>query len=438
MARLIATRRSVWVAAVGLMPALAAVAWPGLAWLCLGLDVALLVLVLLDGWRAPGAEVLRVHREVAQVLSSNVVQPVRLQLEAAPDAPGVLRGELRDTVPPGPEVQGHRQAFVLEGRLALEYQLKPLTRGDLAFGDLWVRLEGPLGLGAREVRFPLAQTVRVFPDLTALSKDAVALARAEDAPSKRVLQVRGEGREFESLREYRPGDDRRALDWKATARRGKAMVRQHQPERNQVVLLMIDCGRHMTGEVNGRRKLDHAVDAALRLARVSLDQGDQVGVVAFAAGVQSMLPPGKGPQQLHAITQALYRVEATMEESDYGAAMDRAFSRYVRRSLVLVLTDLLDADAAQALTARVARLKPRHLPVVVSLRDEELELLATREPSTRGQALERFVAGRLEDDARHTVARLRGVGARVVRTAPRLLGPATVSEYLEIKSRGLL
>lgn len=216
------------------------------------------------------------------------------------------------------------------------------------------------------------------------------------------------------------------------------MVRVHQPERNQVVLLMLDCGRHMAGEVLGRRKLDHAVDAALRLAKVSLDQGDLVGVMGFSTEVRTWLPPRKGADQLRAIAQALYRLDATLEESDYGQALDLAFSKGVKRTLVVTLTDLLDPDAAQALLKRTRRLVPRHLPLIASMQDDAVHQAAISMPASVIDAHRRRVASQLEADAKTTVARLRDAGARVVRSSAKDFGPTAVNAYLDIKARGLL
>jgi uncharacterized protein (DUF58 family) len=334
--------------------------------------------------------------------------------------------------------EGHIAPLDFEGSTTIEYRLEAQARGDLSFGDVFLRLEGPWGLCSRQVSVSCAQTVKVFPDLTTLTKDALALARANEDDARRRVPLRSEGREFESLREYRVGDDRRSIDWKASARRSRTMVRVHQPERNQVVLLMIDCGRHMAGEVHGRRKIDHAVDAALRVAKVSLDQGDLVGVIAFATEVKTWLPPRKGADQLRAIAQALYRVDASLEESDYGGAIDLAFSKGAKRTLVLMMTDLLDPDAAQALLKRARRLVPRHLPLIASMSDEAVHAAATMMPVTELDAHRRRVAAQLETDAKTTVARLRDAGARVVRTPAKEFGPAAVNAYLDIKARGLL
>lgn len=429
----IPTTRALWLAALSLVPAAVASLSPSIAPLLVAFDVALVVLVAVDFFLSPRAEALGVRRIVEPVLSSGRVNVVRLEL--TPRARSIS-GELRDWVTPGPAIEGHRQRF--SGACVIEWRLTPSTRGDLHFGPLTVKLDGPLGLCTRRQTIDLRQSVKVFPDLSVLSRDALDLARAEDQVSRRVIRVRAEGREFESLREYRPGDDRRSIDWKATARRGKPFVRQHQPEKNQQVILLLDCGRHMAGESNGRRKLDHAVDAALRLAKVALDHGDLVGVLAYGRDVKRWLPPRKGVDQLRAIAQALYQVEAVLEESNYGAALDRAFARGARRSLVIVMTDLVDKETSAALLLRTRRLVPRHLPLIVSLQDEAVHRLATEVPLTTSAAYERVVAQRVERDGDATVARLREGGARVVRGTPAAFASAGVSAYLDIKQRGLL
>ncbi|HLL55849.1 MAG TPA: DUF58 domain-containing protein [Myxococcaceae bacterium] len=430
------TSLSVALLAAGLLPAVLTVMSPAFGWLALALDLAVLLLCAVDYVLAPRADSLRVSREVEPVLSAGVPNRVTLVLEAQRP----VRGEARDGAPAGVLAEGHRQRFAVTGTepvARLTWRLTPKDRGDLELGDAHLRLWGPLGLCARQQRVPLAQAVKVYPDLRALTQDALALASASDV-GERVLRKPAEGREFESLREYRTGDDYRTIDWKATARRGRAMVRSYQPERNQVVLLMLDCGRHMAGRIAGRRKLDHAVDAALRLAKVCLDEGDQVGVVAFATEVKAFLPPRKGREHLRTLAGALYRLEAALEESDYGRALDLALARNHKRSLVVALTDLLDPETSGALVKRTLALRPRHLPMVVSLLDEDLEKAATDAPREAQDAYVRQAAARLEDEYKLTAARLRDSGALVVRAPASSFSAAAVNEYLRVKARGLL
>jgi uncharacterized protein (DUF58 family) len=204
------------------------------------------------------------------------------------------------------------------------------------------------------------------------------------------------------------------------------------------VLLLLDCGRHMAGQVQGRRKLDHAVDAALRLARVGLDAGDVVGVLAFASDVRAFLPPRKGREHLRLITESLYRTEAAVEESDYGRAFDFAFARQTRRTLVVLFTDLVDPDASASLLTRTLALRPRHLPVVASLLDEDVAAAATDVPRQAQDAYSRQAAVRLESEYRRTATTLRDAGALVVRAPARGFGAAALNAYLDVKSRGVL
>jgi uncharacterized protein (DUF58 family) len=439
LGRPVPTGLAVALLAAALVPAALAVASPAFGWLAVTLDVAVVALCVVDFARAPRASDVEVRREVEPVLRSGVDNAVHLELTCRRDTP--LRGEVRDEAPVDVAVHGHRQPFSAAPGphpTRLTYTVRPPARGDVHFGDLHLRLMGPLGLCARQLRVPAALTVKVYPDLTALTKEALALARASDAPAERSQRRPGEGREFESLREYRDGDDYRTIDWKASARRARTMVRVYQPERNQPVLLLLDCGRHMAGKVDGRRKLDHAVDAALRMAKVGLDAGDLVGVLTFASDVRTYLPPRKGREHLRLLTEALYRAEAALEESDYGRAYDFAFARTSRRSLVVLFTDLVDPDASGALVARTLLLRPRHLPVVASLLDEDLQAAATAVPHSPQDAYTRQAAARLEDEYRRTAVTLRDSGVLVVRAPARGFGAAAINTYLHVKARGLL
>ncbi len=439
MNRPVPTPLAVALLASGLLPAVLTFAAPAFAYLAAAVDLAVLLLCAVDFALAPKADALKVARRVEPILSSGAVNLVHLELESTGHRP--IRGELRDEVQPGPEVTGHRQRFAVDAHrpaVRLTYRIVPPSRGDLRFGDVHLRLSGPLGLCARQTRVSAAGTVKVYPDLTALTREALELARAAEAVSDRTIRRPAEGRELESLREYREGDDFRTVDWKATARKAKVMVRVHQPERHQSVMLMLDCGRHMAGRVAGRRKLDHAVDAALRMAKVSLDKGDLVGVVAFAREVKTLLLPRKGQEHLRLLTQALYRVEAALEQSDYGRALDLAFARYHKRTLVTLFTDLLDPETSAAMVARTKRLRPRHLPLVISLVDEDVERASAAEVRSSSDAYVRYAASRLEDEYRLTAAQLRNAGSLVVRAPARGLSAAAVNEYLRVKAHGLL
>ncbi|HEY0096444.1 MAG TPA: DUF58 domain-containing protein, partial [Archangium sp.] len=189
------TGLAVALVAAALVPAALAVASPVFLWLAVALDAAVVLLCTLDFFSAPRASDLEVRRVVEPVLSSGVANPVRLELRLSGQRP--VRGRVRDEVPPGQEVHGHEQPFALtlrEPRATVSYTLTPPARGDLRLGDVHLRLLGPLGLCARQVRLPAAQTVKVYPDLTALTREALTLAMASDAPAERTLRRSAEGR----------------------------------------------------------------------------------------------------------------------------------------------------------------------------------------------------------------------------------------------------
>ncbi|HSM91420.1 MAG TPA: DUF58 domain-containing protein, partial [Anaeromyxobacteraceae bacterium] len=254
-------------------------------------------------------------------------------LRVASAAPRALRLDLADAPPPSFAATGHRRRVLLPPRAEAEvrYEAVPRERGAVTFGDLHVRAVGPLSLAARQWRVALAQPARVYPDLRALALPPAA----RDAEAARGHRHGArEGRDFESLRPYLPGDDVRAIDWKATARRGAPVVRRWQPERNQSIWLLVDCGRLLSARVpDGRSQLDRAVDAALAVARAAVERGDRVGALLFGAEVLRVVPPGRGAAGLAPLAEALHAARATVEESDYAAALDLLEARQRRRAL---------------------------------------------------------------------------------------------------------
>ncbi len=347
-------------------------------------DGLVLALVLLDGALAPRRGALRATRAVREPLSAFAPNEVMLRLASASGRP--LRLEVADAPPAGFDADGHRAAIALppRGEAVLAYRVAPRARGAASFGDLHVRAPGPLGLAARQWTVPLAREVKVYPDLRGLA----ALPGASPEAGRARARGAVEGREFESLRAYLPGDDVRSIDWKATARRGAPVVRAWQPERNQTVWALLDCGRHLSARLaDGRTKLDHAVDAALALARAAAARGDRAGAVLFGAEVRRVVPPAGGHAQLGPLAEALHLADARVEESDYAAALDALEARQRRRALVVVFTDLADPETSAVLLARAALLVRRHLVVVVAVADSENRRRRPRPPARRGGGL---------------------------------------------------
>ncbi len=430
------TSRAALLLVAGAVVALASAGSPALLATAVALDLAALALVALDAALAPGPGALRAARRVREPLSAFCGNGVALRLESAWRRP--LRLELADTPPASFDASGHRRELALGpgGEARLVYEVTPRARGRFSFGDLHVRAAGPLGLAARQWRVPLAREVRVYPDLRAL---ATLPGGARPEAGRTRAHGPREGREFAALRAYFPGDDVRAIDWKATARRGAPVVREWQPERNQTLWVLLDCGRHLAARLgDGRAKLDHAVDAALALARAAATRGDRAGAVLFGAEVTRVVPPGSGRAQLAPLADALHLAEARIEESDYAAAFDVVEARQRRRALVVVFTDLADPDTSALLLARAAHLRRRHLVLVAAVADSEIADAAAARPRDDEEAFMRAAAESILEEREAAVLRLAAAGVRVESVPARELAAAVVGRYADVKARGEL
>lgn len=400
------------------------------------LDAALVALVLLDGRLAPGAATWRAERRLRRPLSAFVENRVELRVRSGATRAATV--ELADAAPPDADAAGHRARLRVPagGEATLAYRLAPRRRGRHAFGDLHLRALGPLGLAWREARVPLAEVVEAYPDLVPA---AAAGGPATPGAGRAGRHAGREGREFEALRHYAAGDDVRAIDWKATARRGAPVVREWQPERNQTLWLLLDCGRHLAARLaDGRTKLDRAVDAALALAREAAARGDRTGLVLFGAEVERVVPPEGGRGRLGPLAEALQLAEARPVESDYAAALDALEARQRRRALVVVFTDLADPDTSALLLARAALLRRRHLVLVAAVSDSEVADAARARPAGEEEAFMRAAAERIVDEREAAAARLAAAGVAVTSVPASALAAAVVGRYLEAKARGAL
>ena len=405
--------------------------------LCLG-GLALLVAA---EWRATPVRSLEAERRHDRRLSIGEPNPVELRVRWRQGHGTARRVWARDETPPGMAVDRP----VLEGVLAPGgewrglYHLRPTRRGAYAFGDLNLRLEGPRGLLRRQATLPLAEPVDVYPNIRAVRRYELQVRRGRqlEAGLRRARRF-GRGTEFERLRDYLPDDDFRRIAWKATARRGRPVVVEHEVERSQNLLLLIDAGRLMAAPVADLQKLDHAVNAALVLAYVAVGLGDRAGLLVFADRVEQYVAPARGRRQFHLLLTRLQRIAAAPVESDPAGALLYLTSRNPKRSLVVLFTDLAEAAEAEGLIAQLGLIARHHLAVCVMVADPELLALSAEEPSNTRLAYRRVVAQRLLDERRSVIERLERRGALVVDVPADRLSSATVERYLEIKARTLL
>jgi uncharacterized protein (DUF58 family) len=296
-------------------------------------------------------------------------------------------------------------------------------------------------LGIVELRraFRVPMALRVMPDLSALDRSSDLVARTKLIESGlRRLRRRGIGGEFESLREYTTDDPFRAIDWKATARRGKPMVAQYEVERAQQIVVAIDAGRLMSARLGDRRKLDYAVSAALAIAAIARLAADRVGVVAFAASVLARVAPGTGAQHSAQLTDVLSDLEPRFEEADYERAFLDVERTLRRRSLVVLFTDLFDPVASSAVLGAAKLLTTRHLVLVVLMNDAAIAGALRRTPQDAEDAYRAAVAATLSDERARAIATLRNRGILVVDVPAAELSIALLDAYVDIKTRGLL
>jgi uncharacterized protein (DUF58 family) len=324
-------------------------------------------------------------------------------------------------------------------RATLERPFLARERGSVTFGDGYATVENAIGLLRRRVRFDAVETVRVLPDLAAVERrGALAQRKTLVEAGLRRMRLRGGGTEFESLRAYQRGDAFRAVDWKATAKRGRLMVAQFEAERSQSVVVALDCGRLMTPRIGAQRKFDYALTAALSVARIAQAADDNVGLFAFAATPLLDVAPRRGAAHAAALARAAYDLQPRLEEPDYETTFLALRRRAGKRSLIVLFTDLFDPLASSAVLAGLATLVPRHLVLCVLMNDAAIARALAEPPATPSHAYRVAVAMTLADERAASIATLRARGIVVVDVPAPQLTVALLDAYLDVKSRGRL
>ena len=321
----------------------------------------------------------------------------------------------------------------------LRRRVTPVARGRDELGDIYVWYENSIGLIRRRAVVPAPFPIRVYPDLAAVERYGTLRARNRLVEAGlRRMRLRGIGTEFESLRDYAAGDAFRTIDWKATARRGKVMVAQHEVERSQNVVLAIDCGRLMTPRLGDQRKLDYAITAALSVASIASLASDKVGAVAFAQKILVARAPRSTASSLQGLAEALYDLEPRFEESDYARVCAYLQTHLRRRSLVVLFTDVIDPLAQSMVLGELASLARRHFVLCVFMNDAAVVDALARVPAGAIDAYERDVAIGLERERGVAVTTLERAGVHVIDVPARSLSVSVINEYLRVKQRGLL
>lgn len=413
---------------------------PWLRWVALAYDVALIILAIIDARRSQLPKGVTITREFGGRFAVGAETEVRISVQNARAQSISL--VIKDEYPAQMKLSGLREAAVrieAQTSAALVYGLIPPRRGRFEFGQVVVRYLSRWNLVWGETRVGEPVTVKVYPNMRrAREAELKALGARSLVSAHRKTSWRGEGREFESLRDYVRGDELRHISWTATARRGKLTTRQYQIERDQTILIAIDGGRLMTARIGQETKLDSAVHATLALMSAAARAGDNAGLLVFGRKVKSFLPPGRGRDHMDAALEALYAVEPDMIEPSYSRAFEFIAAHSKRRSLVVLLTDLVDEEGSKELLASLKLLRPRHLPLVVTIADRDLKAVVSNVPESVRDLFTQSVAEEILYLREAALRRVESQGGLALDVTAAALAPSLLEKYLQVKERGLL
>ena len=428
-----------WILVAAGIPFAAVASYVGMPTLAVVYDLLIILIAIGSAYMAPSVSRLVFRREFDSVLSVRASNKITLILEN--DGVETIRARLRDE-PPAQFVATQKE-FDIDLRpnkiIELTYHVTPQERGSEKFQGTYLRLNCPLGLVLKDVFLPTEEAVRVYPNILALREfDLLKQQGRLRELGIRRSRSRGLGTDFESLRDYSEGDDFRKIDWKASARRGKLVVRQFEQERNQNVILCIDIGRHMMAEVDGIRKLDHVLDALLMMTNAAAVAGDFVGLLVYADTVRRYIPPRKGRAQLGIIIDAVHDLVAEPVESDPISAFAYLSTRWKRRSLLVNFTDYEDPDRARDLTAAFGPLARRHLSLICRVQDPRIDEVRNITVSTVPEMFLKSAATMLMEDRKTAGNIVTAAGIHNLEAEPQDLASALVSFYFHVKERSLL
>jgi uncharacterized protein (DUF58 family) len=450
------TPRAIWLLIAGfllLVPGF----WDGrLAYSMLAWDALVLAAAFLDGRRLPQAAQLIAARSWSNAPALDSETEIELTLENRGNM--IVECRLVDDLPPAlvDEPATHRITAFPRVPASIRYRVEPSERGDCETGWLYVRYRSPLGLAERWARAPLTQTVRVYPALRTGEEQQIFLARSRQIDLQlRQVRQRGLGRDFESLREYREGDDLRDICWTATARHGSPITRQYQTERSQPVWIVLDCGRLMRSRVAanspgksmlpvaepGARvhsKLDHACTTAVALAQLALYSGDRVGLLAYGSGLQQRLLPGRGAVHMRQFIESLAQVHAESGEADHLRATATLNRLQPRRALILWVTDLAETAMRPEVIDGAVQLLRRHVLLFVAMAQPEVESIAQARPKNVEQMFRAAAAQEMAGRRELLLARLHEHGALTLDLNPEELTSSVLNQYLTIKERAMV
>lgn len=426
--------------ALGFVPLSLSWGRPGLRWVALAYDISLLIAAVIDARASRLPAGVRISREFGGRFAVGAETEVRINVQNGTPQP--ISVVLKDEYPPQMKLSGLREAqlrVTAQRSATLIYGLTPPKRGRFEFGRTAIRFLSRLRLVWCETNILNPASIKVYPNMRrAREAELKALGARSLVAAHRKTSWRGEGREFESLRDYVRGDELRHISWTATARRGKLTTRQYQIERDQTILIAIDAGRLMTARIERETKLDSAVQATLALMLAAARARDNAGLVVFGRKIKHYLPPNRGRDHLDAALEVLHAIEPEMIEPSYARAFEFIAANSKRRSLVVLLTDLVDEEGSRELLSSLKLLRPRHLPLVVTIADRDLKAVVRDAPVAAPDLFTQSVAEEIIYQREAALRLVESQGGLALDVTAAVLAPSLLEKYLQVKERGLL
>jgi len=349
-------------------------------------------------------------------------------------------GIIRDIIPDGVVPALYQSRILLRpGATEVEHVVKADRRGLYQFGEIWLRIPGPLGMLEVSKAYASDSQVRIMPESLfprdELHKEALDEQRLLDQISR--TQIRGEGTEFESLSEFREGDDVRRIDWRSTARSGHPILRRYQVEQHRDVVLLLDTGRLMGTAVGDGSKLDCAVNAALVIARAALQEGDRCGLGIFDSQVRGYLAPVAGVCSHKAIVERLYDLQPSWHETNFAPMFAMLQARLQKRALIVIFSDIMESETTERYRAALAALQSRHVVLFAALQTPLLSSVAFAPVVNEHDVVRSAFSLRLMRERQQTLHGLKRLGIQIVDADPRQVTVPLVNLYLQAKERSV-
>jgi uncharacterized protein (DUF58 family) len=430
------TRRAVFLVAAAPVLALAIIAVAGGLWpVAIAYLAAVLLAILVDGLRGMPGRSLTVSMRPRETAYIGDAKAMEIDLVTSWRAPPLAIEAKCDHDPIFIMPTLVRAGFAPRQAIRLSFPMSTRRRGSGELTALWLRWQGPFGLTVRQRRIALARRIRILPNIAAIRAMALRLnSRNALYGAKSVLQL-GDGSEFDALRDYTPGLDRRTVDWKHSARHRRLVSKEFRAERNHQIILAFDTGYLMREPLAGIPKIDHAINAGLLLGYTSLKGGDRVGLFGFDARPRRYAAPLGGPQQFARLQRLAADLDYAAEETNFTLGLADLMSRLSRRSLIILMTEFIDTVTAELMLDNVARLSQRHLVLFVSLQDPDLDATIDARPQSFAGVARSVVADELRRDRLIVFERLRRLGVSCLEAPHQNVGADLINRYLAIKQR---